>query len=131
MSTTQSDMHPDEFHAPGWDEESKRPIIDGKYNDPKTGELREAKGMVYSGPPAVDLVVMNLHEATANSVFRIQQAFPVERILYHVMKVVHAGKIQIDSLTATQYAVRIVLAHELTQEGFDKFYGDILSGVWD
>ncbi|KAF4987445.1 hypothetical protein FDECE_15435 [Fusarium decemcellulare] len=124
-------QHPDEFHVPGWDEEAKRPIVDGKYNDPKTGELRTAAGYEYSGPPAVDIVVTSLHEDTTQCVYRAQRPFPVEKMLHQVMKVVHDRSLTIDSLIATTYHIRIVLAHEITPEEFSQISDEMANGIWN
>ncbi|KAK5994622.1 hypothetical protein PT974_05103 [Cladobotryum mycophilum] len=130
MSSVFRPDHPDEFHSPGWDDDAKRPIVDGKYNDPATGELRSATGYIYAGPPAVDMVIMNLHESSNTHIFRAQRSFPVEKLLFQIMRVVHDRELEIDSINATAYAIRIVLAHELTSEEFAEVYQEMANGMW-
>ena len=43
-----------------------RLVVDGKYEDPVTGELRQDCGTTRNGPTPVDIVVINLHIGTCN-----------------------------------------------------------------
>ncbi|KAM0425974.1 hypothetical protein ACHAPT_008913 [Fusarium lateritium] len=132
MSSTSGDsLHEDEFHPISWDYEAKRPIVDSKYNDPKTGELRTSTGAVYSGPPSVDIIIMNLHEDSNEGIYRATRPFPVEKLLFHVMRIVHERRLKIDSLNATAYAIRVILAHELKKEEFIEAAHAMLNAVWD
>ncbi|PYH94517.1 hypothetical protein BO71DRAFT_398798 [Aspergillus ellipticus CBS 707.79] len=130
MSTFQRE-HPDELHVPGWHAESNRPIVDGKYHDPATGELRAATGHEYAGPPAVDIVITNLHEASAGRIHRAQLPFRVEKLLGWMMRVVEERKLQLDSVNATPYAIRVVLAHGLDGEQFSEVAGVMANGIWE
>ncbi|KAL4895028.1 hypothetical protein BDV59DRAFT_200285 [Aspergillus ambiguus] len=131
MSSTFQREHPDEIHAPAWDADTKRPIVDGKYNDPETGAVCEARGGEYSGPPAVDIVITNLHEDSAGNIYRGQRPFPVEKLLCWIIGVVEKRNLKLDSLVATTYAIRVVLAHELDQEQFLDVAGVMANGIWD
>ncbi|GKZ36771.1 hypothetical protein AbraIFM66950_007968 [Aspergillus brasiliensis] len=121
--------HPDEFFTPGWDAESNRPVVDGKYHEPKTGELRPAIGRQFAGPPAVDIIITNLHEESCGRVYRAQLPFRVERLLVWIMGVVEDRKLQLDSLNATPYAIRVVLAHELTGGEFTEVASTMAKGI--
>lgn len=119
MSSTSGDsLRGEDFHPVHWDAEAKRPIVDGKYSDSKTGGLRTSTGAVYTGPPSVDIIIMNLHEDSNGGIYRATRPFPVEKLLFHIMRIVHERGLQIDSVNATAYAIRIILAHELKKEAF-------------
>ncbi|KAF9882815.1 hypothetical protein FE257_005122 [Aspergillus nanangensis] len=124
-------QHPDEIHTPVWDADTERPIVDGKYNDPETGTVREASGGQYSGPPAVDIVITNLHQESAGSIYRAQRAFPAEKLLCWIMRVVEKRNLKLDSLVATLYAIRVVLVHELDQDKFIEVSSVMTNGIWD
>ena len=108
-----------EVHGPGWHADARTPVIDGRYYDPKTGELRAATGhQEYLGPPAVDIIIRSQHEDTTQCVFRASRSFRVEALLCQMMEVVRDQKLEIDSLNATPYAIRIILCSELTVDDF-------------
>jgi hypothetical protein len=48
-----------------------------------------------------------------------------------MIRVVHDRKLEMDSLTATPYAIRLILAHKLTQEEFYEVTDKMVNGVWD
>ena len=133
MSSAHVAEKPKEVHGPVWHGEARTPVIDGKYHDPATDELRVASGDhgYYLGPPAVDMIVHSIHEATSNRTFRAARPFTVEVLLYQVMRVVHDRKLEIDSLNATPYAIRITLAHELSNDEFTEVALEMVNGVWD
>lgn len=119
------------MHTPGWHGEARTPVVDGKYYDPNTGELRRASGGEYLGPPAVDIIVKSIHADTTQCVYRAARPFRVEALLWQVMKVVHERKLEIDSVVATAYAIRVILAHEITVEEFGEIAGEMVNGIWD
>lgn len=127
MSSTSGD----EFHAIYWDAEANRPIVDGKYIDPKTGELRPSTGAAYTGPSSVDIIIINLHEDSNEGIYRATRSFPMEKLLFHMMRIVHERELQIDSVNATAYAVRIIMAHELKKEEFIEAAHAMLNAIWD
>ncbi|KUJ10540.1 uncharacterized protein LY89DRAFT_723718 [Mollisia scopiformis] len=125
------------FHSGVWDYEAKRPVVDGKFEDPLTGELRDAKSEQYSGPPSVDIVIMNLYasEASGPDVYRSARPFPVERILHHAMTVVKEEGLEIHCLNASLYSVTLVLACEIEERkdgrsGFSYVADRISNGLW-
>ena len=132
MTSTSKNDHPDAFHSPGWDWEAQTPVVDGKIVDRKTGEVRTAgQDQEYIGPPAVDIVIMSLHENTNGIIYRSQRPFPVEKLLCNIMRVVHDRKLELDSLTATKYAIRIVLEHGLTRKELLEVTDLMSNGIWD
>ncbi|CAG9991004.1 unnamed protein product [Clonostachys byssicola] len=115
-------MYPLSIHTPGWHGEGKTPVVDGKYIDRKTGKLCTAADddhQEYEGPPAVDVIVKSQHADTTHCTYRQALAYPMEAILACMMKVVAKEKLEIDSVMATPYAIRIIISHELTE---NKFY---------
>lgn len=107
------------------------PIVDGKYYHPITNELKTAVGHeVYSGPPAVDMVISSLHAETGGCIMRAARPFAVEALLWEVTKVIHEYDLPIDSMMVTTYATRVVIAHELTVEEFYEISGKMTNGIW-
>ncbi|KXT05082.1 hypothetical protein AC578_7554 [Pseudocercospora eumusae] len=115
-----SSTHQAEFHAPTWHYQNQTPVIDGKYIDRDTGETKtiSVNQSEFLGPPAVDVVIRSQHEDTTQCVFRASRAVPMEALLGHIMGIVGEKKLQLDSVMATAYAIRVVLSHELTPEEF-------------
>ncbi|KAL3477166.1 hypothetical protein BJX99DRAFT_257642 [Aspergillus californicus] len=112
MSSSFQPSHPDEIHTPVWDHASQRPIVDGKYNDPKTGETCFAKGDEYSAPPR-RRHYCNQHARG----LRGQQ-------------VIKKRNLKLDSVIATAYAIRVVLEHELGKEEFFEVVDLMANGIW-
>ncbi|KAK1752049.1 hypothetical protein QBC47DRAFT_389513 [Echria macrotheca] len=124
--------HPLEFHAPGWHGEAKTPVMDGKYCDRVTGELRSSNNHEeYIGPPAVDILVTSIHADTLDCSYRAARRFPMEALLCHITRVVAQHKLDLDSVVATTYTIRVVLAHELTVDAFSNICGEMVNGIWD
>ncbi|OAA69828.1 hypothetical protein ISF_03098 [Cordyceps fumosorosea ARSEF 2679] len=65
--TAMSSSHPLELHAPGWHDEARTPVVDNKYYDRATGEIRtasEGDHQEYMGPPSVDILIRSQHVDT-------------------------------------------------------------------
>ncbi|KAJ6437232.1 Glycoside hydrolase, subgroup, catalytic core [Purpureocillium lavendulum] len=129
-----SRSHPLEFHAPGWHDEGRTPVVDGKYYDRATGEVRLAADgdhQEYLGPPAVDIIVRSQHIDTVQCAYRAARAFPMEALLSHIMKVVKERRLELDSVMATTFSIRIILCHVLTPDEFNEIALDMANGLWD
>ena len=125
-------LHPYEFFAPGWHPEGLTPVVNNRYVDRGTGEIREtADRRRYAGPPYVDVIITNLHEDTVHYQYRAARAFPMEVLLCHMVGVVARLKLHVDSILATAYAIRIVLSHDLTLNSFNNVVHEMASGIWD
>lgn len=120
-----------QLHTQGWYEEARTPVVDGKYEDPSTGQVLIADGAQYLGPPAVDIIVLSIHEATTDCVFRAARAFKMEHLLANIVRVVSQRDLDIDSLNASTYAIRVVLAHELTKEDFGTVAVEVVNGFFE
>lgn len=115
-------MSPQSIRAPGWHSEHQTPVVDGKYIDPKTGKVCVATDddhAEYNGPPVVDIIVRSQHIDTVDCMWRAPRAFRMEIILCNIMKVVEKEQVEVDSVMATPYSIRVFLTHELTT---DRFY---------
>ena len=73
-------------------------------------------GPEFLGPPAVDIVISSIAEPSLGSVWRCARRYPVQTILWEMMRLIHERQLEIDSLMVTKYAIRLVLAHEMTEE---------------
>ncbi|OAQ62869.1 hypothetical protein VFPPC_16392 [Pochonia chlamydosporia 170] len=132
MSCPYEPQHPLEIYTPGWHSDVRTPVVDGKYYDKKTGELRIASDHEeYSGPPAVDIIIKSQHEDTCQCTYRAARPFPVEALLWQIMRVVHDRKLEVDSLIATTYAIRIILCHKLTVDEFHEISIEMANGIWN
>ena len=108
--------------------------MDGKYCDRATGEIKIAADgdhQEYMGPPAVDIRIQSVHIDTAECSFRASRSFPMEAILCYIMKVVEKKKLELDSVLATTYSIRVTLSHELTPDQFNDIAFDMANGIWD
>ena len=126
--------HSLEFHGPGWHDEAHTPIVEGKYYDRATGEVRvaaEGTYQEYMGPPSVDIVINSLHEDTVQCVYRAARAFPMRVLLCHIMKVVNEKELEIDSVIATRFAIRVTLSHALNKDEFYDTAANMVNGIWD
>ncbi|GAB0145675.1 hypothetical protein EsHS_00006101 [Epichloe bromicola] len=132
MSDNPKPKHSQEISTPGWHGDEQTPVVDGKYYDRKTGELRTAIGhQEYSGPPAVDILIKSQHVETADCCSRSARPFPVTALLCHMMRVVEERKLEIDSLVVTTYAIRLILDNEMTKEEFYEAADKMSNGIWD
>ncbi|UNI24511.1 hypothetical protein JDV02_010250 [Purpureocillium takamizusanense] len=123
--------HPLEFHTPGWHAAANTPVVDGKYLDRATGQVRTAADHVeYDGPPAVDIIIRNVHESSVECVFRAARPFPLRALLCHMARLLEEKNIELDSLFAAPYAIRVTLAHEFTHEEFYDIAIEMANGIW-
>lgn len=121
--------HPLEFHGPAWHCEGQTPVVDDKYYDRATGEIRHVVdgegGGYYMGPPSVDIIIQNLHEG---GFFRAARASPIGPLLCHIMKIIGEKKLNLDSVTATTYTIRLTLAHALPRKEFNEIAVEMIWG---
>lgn len=122
-------QHPKEIYTPGWHGDEKTPVVDGKYHDRKTGKLIKASGAEYSGPPAVDFMVMSRHSDKCS--YYAARPFPVTDLTCHVLRIVEELKLEIDSLVVTTYAIRLLINNEMDVEEFSHMADRMANGIWD
>ena len=121
---------------PTWHDIGESPVVDGRYIDRTTGTVvaaPEGDGhQEYMGPPAVDVIVQSIHEDTTQCVFRAARPFPMAALLRHIVtNVIGKRKLEIDSVVATPYAIRVILAHALTPAAFSEIAMEMANGIWD
>ncbi|KAK2592415.1 hypothetical protein QQS21_009898 [Conoideocrella luteorostrata] len=132
MSTAEEDwkpQHPKEIYTPGWHGDDKTPVVNGKYYDRKTGKLITASGVEYSGPPAVDFMVMSPHSDKCS--YYAARPFPVTDLTCHIMRVVEDLNLEIDSLVVTTYTIRLMINDEMGVEEFSHAADRMANGIWD
>lgn len=120
--------------GPGWHEHAKTPVVDGKYVDRETGEIRTAEphSAEYLGPPAVDIIIQAIHADVTQCVYRASRQYPMEALLYNIMKVVKERNLEGDSIMATTYAIRITLAGNVTTvDMFSAVADEMSNGIFD
>lgn len=130
MNSSSQIVKPKQLHTPGWHEEARTPVVDGKYENPTTGQVLIADCAQYLGPPAVDIIILSIHGDTAGCVFRAARAFKMEHLLANVVRVTSEKELDIDSLNASPYAIRVVLAHELTKDDFTGIALEMVNGLF-
>ena len=118
-STPQHPQHLSRLYGPEWHAEQETPVVDGKYIDRTTGEVLEATGCTfYLGPPAVDIIIKGQHAETAGCTLRAARLLPLETLLHQITTIISERKLEVDSLMATPYAIRVILLGEMTREEF-------------
>lgn len=58
------------------------------------------------------------------------RAFPMEALLGHIMRVVGKRKLGIDSETATPFAIRVLIAQDITTDEFLEITDEMVNGIW-
>ncbi|KAF7189752.1 hypothetical protein HII31_08859 [Pseudocercospora fuligena] len=118
------------FHSPGWHYTHQTPVIDNKYIDRVTGEIKTATGHEeFLGPPAVDIIIRSQHEETVQCAFRAERSVPMAAMLYHIMMMmIKERKLELDSIIATKYTIRVILSHELSVEEFKEIAKEMALG---
>jgi len=71
---------------------------------------------------------MNISISSCNHIARASRDLPTRTLLCHIMKVVEQHKLEIDSVNATEYSIRLVLCHQF--ENLDQ-WGEISSAIVD
>lgn len=60
--------------------------------------------------------MFSVHVETAGCVVRASKSFKMQHLLSNIAKMINDRDLAIDSLNVTPYAIRVVLAHELTAD---------------
>ncbi|CAG8059105.1 unnamed protein product [Penicillium salamii] len=98
-----------------WHPEHKVPIVNGRYQDPRTGEIRQnTRTDTFLGPPFVHVTWFN---NIANSTFRsigATLAAPIDDVLVSIANHVKENIYSITSINATLYSVTVVCSTEKT-----------------
>ncbi|KAL2702029.1 hypothetical protein AAEP93_006327 [Penicillium crustosum] len=96
-----------------WHPEHKVPIVDGRYQDPRTGEIRQnTRTDTFLGPPFVHVIWLNMH---GNSTFRgigATFAASIDDVFVGIADHVRGNVYSITSMNATLYSVTVVCSTE-------------------
>lgn len=106
-------------HVVDWDIEFDRPVVDGKVQDPVTGEIREAgRQGLRDGPPSIELRLFNTNADI--DVVSITKSIPVrlEKLYLWVAKQVHDGIFSLVSINASEYSFTLVCHIQVSAEEF-------------
>lgn len=100
-----------------------QPIVDGKYLDPSTGEIKPHTGPSKAGPPSVSIYWQNRLDMGRVDQFHViskaaARAGDLNEYIIRVGALLRTGACKLDSLNATRYNVYLVVASELSQDGF-------------
>ena len=97
------------------------PIVDGKYQDLSTGELKTVEGGRTIGPPSLSVFWHNKHTKRERGSF-ISTAFyspaSVTEYLARVGEFLSTGVCEVDSLCATKYSVNLIITTQLSDKDF-------------
>jgi hypothetical protein len=96
-------------HIVNWDVQLGRPVVDGKVQDPVTGEIREAgRQGLQDGPPSIEFRLFNVNADI--DVVSITKSIPVrlEKLYLWVAKQVHDEVFSIISINASAYSFTLI-----------------------
>jgi hypothetical protein len=98
------------------------PIVDGKYLDLRTGEVKTHEGLLTGGPPSLAIYWHNkLPKPQEEQPFYAVSAFSqlsVTDYLTRVGDLLRTGICTVDSLSATKYSVNLVILTQLSRNEF-------------
>ncbi|KAL2061663.1 hypothetical protein VTL71DRAFT_7040 [Oculimacula yallundae] len=112
----------DGFEYPSWDAKYKRPIVDGKVTNPFTGAIEIAGPMLMSGPPALDLLFINVKGTGPRhwSTVHASSGGTIGKAVCEVAEHVKQGFYKLMSLNATEFNLVVVWQSGMTSEEFGK-----------
>jgi hypothetical protein len=97
------------------------PIVDGKYHDLATGEIKTHTGLKRAGPPSLSIYWNNCGDVTSPDHFfalGCSSRHTVTEYLARVGEMLRQGGCTISSLNATTYAVNVIVITELPSAEF-------------
>ncbi|KAK0726582.1 hypothetical protein B0T21DRAFT_36637 [Apiosordaria backusii] len=103
------------------------PIVDGKYLDLSTGEIKTHEGLLTGGPPALTVYWHNkLPKHQKEQPFYAASAFSLTSVTDYLTRVgdlLRTGICTVDSLSATKYSVNLVIMTQLSNNEFIEALG--------
>lgn len=103
------------------------PIVDGKYHDLVTDEIKTHTGLFRGGPPSVSVYWQNRGGSNRHDLFYAVGAISRRKMtdyLVGVGEMLKAGKCIVSSLNATEYAVNVIVVTELSTVDFTALLRD-------
>ena len=98
-----------------------QPIVDGKYLDLSTGEIKTHEGLLTGGPPSLAVYWHNRLPKNQDQPFYALSAFSqisVTDYLTRIGDLLRTGICTVDSLNATKYSVNLVIITQLSRNEF-------------
>jgi hypothetical protein len=109
-------------HIVEWDWDFNRPIVDGKIQNPITGEIQEAGKIHKDGPPSVKVALFNMNPAQRMRSMHSDHAVAMETIYLGIGKLMRDGIIKLVSVNASEYSFTGVCEVLVTDEEFSEAY---------
>lgn len=97
------------------------PIVDGRYHDLVTGEIRTHTGNFRAGPPSLSIYWQNRGGSDRRDLFYAVGAtskYNVTDYLFRVGEMLRREMCTVSSLNATEYAVNVIVITELSNMEF-------------
>lgn len=97
------------------------PIVDGKYHDLSTDEIKIHTGVLRGGPPSVSVYWNNCGAITRPDQFFAVGATSGHTVTEYIMRVgdmLRDGGCSVHSLNATEYSVNVIVSTALSTEEF-------------
>ncbi|OBT82024.1 hypothetical protein VE02_09815 [Pseudogymnoascus sp. 03VT05] len=103
------------------------PIVDGKYHDLVTDEIKTHTGLFRGGPPSVSVYWQNRGGSNRHDLFYAVGAISSRKVTDYLVRVgemLKAEKCIVSSLNATEYAVNVIVETELSTVDFTALLRD-------
>ncbi|KAF7183556.1 hypothetical protein CNMCM7691_003835 [Aspergillus felis] len=104
-------------HLTQWHPEHKVPIVDGRFQDPNTGEIQQnTRTDTYLGPPSVHVMWFNVHDSSSFRGLGATFNASINEVFITIADHVRDGVYSIISLNASLYAVTVVCETDKARE---------------
>jgi hypothetical protein len=102
-----------------WESKYNRPTVNGKVQNPETGEIEDVESKTsWSGPPSVDAVWINIHGDSDFKIVRTSFCVTVDEVYLEVANHIRDKVYKIVSISASAYSFHITC---LTEKSLDEF----------
>lgn len=111
-----------------WDAEFNRPVVDGKFAHPETGEIKEAGRLGFiDGPPNIEIRIFNINSDVKLWNITASKPVSVDDLYLCVARHVHDKIYSLVSVNASAYSFTIVCKVNVTREEFDVAWKNMFS----
>lgn len=97
------------------------PIVDSKYHDLATDEIKTHTGVFGAGPPSLTIYWNNCASVTRSDQFIAMGSYSRHTVTEYIARVgemLRQGKCTVSSMNATQYAVNVIVLTDLSSAEF-------------
>jgi hypothetical protein len=92
-----------------WHAEHKIPIVDGKIQNPNTGQIDDAsEASFYIGPPSVQTTWLNIHDESDFRIVGVSFAATIDEVFVNIAEHVKDNVYSIVSISASSYSMTVV-----------------------